>query len=395
MSKVSNKKKRVCIVRQKPYPWQRNMRRNAETLSKEGYEVDVVCIGLKGQKKFEIMNGVNVHRVYYSYHRNKVFWYLLDYSVFFFLVSLKLVWLSLRNRFNVIEICNVPDFLVFTTIFPKILGTKVIYYMFEKTEALFTASFHLSNNHLLTRLIRCMIKLCATFANSVIATDVLVEKQLLESYHIRSDKVTLVLNVVDEDVFKLEPAVPTEKDDHFTLTIVSGTLKRYGIQTMVQAFPILLKDIPKLKLNIVGDGEYLPNLQKMVDELNIKDHITFTGYIPYEEVPPYIACADVCIAPMLDDVGTPNKVLEYFAMGKATVSSKIPGLVALIDCECLLYFQPGNEIELAERILELYHSPEKRASLGALAQEFYSQYRWSSMKQKYLGVYRKLMGIKT
>jgi glycosyltransferase involved in cell wall biosynthesis len=133
----------------------------------------------------------------------------------------------------------------------------------------------------------------------------------------------------------------------------------------------------------------------MVDELNIKDHVNFTGYIPYEEVPPYIACADVCIAPMLDDVGTPNKVLEYFAMGKATVSSKIPGLVALIDCECLLYFQPGNEIELAERILELYHSPEKRASLGALAQEFYSQYRWSSMKQKYLGVYRKLMGIKT
>jgi len=395
MSKETIKKKRVCIVRQKPYPWQRNMRRNAETLSKEGYEVDVICIGRKGQKKFEIMNGVNVHRVYYSYHRNKVLWYLLDYSVFFFLVSLKLTWLSLRKRFDVIEVCNVPDFLVFTTIFPKILGTKVIFYMFEKTEALFTASFGLSTKHLFTRLIRLITKLCAIFANSVIVTDVLVHKQLLESYGIRRDKVTLVLNVVDESVFKLEPAATNEKDDHFTLTIVSGTLKRYGIQTMIKAFPALLKEVPDLKLNIVGDGEYLPNLKRMVDDLKIEDHVNFTGYIPYEDVPPYIARADVCIAPMLDDVGTPNKVLEYFAMGKATVSSKIPGLVALIDRECLLYFQPGNETELAERILELYHNPEKRASLGALAQEFYSQYRWSIMKEEYLGVYRKLMGINT
>jgi len=393
MNKENKKKQRTCIVRQKPYPWQRNMRRNAETLYKEGYEVDVICVGIKGQKKFEVMAGVNVHRVYYSHHRGKLFWYLLDYSVFFFLVSLKLACLSLRKRFDVIEVCNVPDFLVFATLFPKLLGSKVIFFMFEKTEALFTASFKLSNKHPFTKMIRFTTKLCAIFANSVIVTDVIVQKQLLETYHIRRDKVTLVLNVVDESVFKLESANTNENDEYFTLTIVSGTLKRYGIQTMINAFPILLNDIPKLKLNIVGDGEYLPHLKSMINDLKLNDYVNFTGYIPYEEVPPYIACADVCIAPMLDDVGTPNKVLEYFAMGKATVSSEIPGLTALIDCECLLYFQPGNEIELAERILELYHSPEKRASLGKTAQEFYSKYRWSVMKQSYLGVYKQLMGI--
>ena len=393
MNKENKKKRRACIIRQKPYPWQRNLRRNAETLHKEGYEVDVICIGLKGQKKFEVMSGVNVHRVYYSHHRGKLLWYLLDYSLYFFLVSLKLARLSLRKRFDVIEVCNVPDFLVFTTIFPKLLGSKVIFYMFEKTEALFTASFNLSNNHPFTRMIRFITKLCAIYANSVIVTDVIVQKQLLETYGIRRDKVTLVLNVVDESVFKLESTNTNEKDEHFTLTIVSGTLRRYGIQTMINAFPILLNEIPKLKLNVVGDGEYLPHLKNMINDLKINDRVNFTGYIPYEEVPPYIASADVCIAPMLDDVGTPNKVLEYFAMGKATVSSEIPGLKALIDCECLLYFQPGNETELAERILELYRSPEKRASLGKTAQEFYSKFRWSEMKQTYLGVYEQLISV--
>jgi glycosyltransferase involved in cell wall biosynthesis len=393
MSKDHRDKKRVCIVRQKWYPMQRNLRRNAETLLKEGYEVDVICVGLKGQKKHEVVDGVNIHRVYYSYHRNNILWYLLDYSAFFLMVSLNLIWLSLKKHFSVIEICNVPDFLVFSTLIPKLLGSKVIFYMFEKTEALFTASFQLSKKHLLTRIIRFITKLCAIYANFVITTDVIVEKQLLENYGIRRDKVTLVLNVVDESVFKLDtPAGSAKKDEQFNITIVSGTLKRYGIQTMIQAIPILLKDIPELKLNIVGDGEYLPQLKDMAESLQINEFITFTGYIPYEEVPPYIARADICIAPMLDDVGTPNKILEYFAMGKATVSSEIPGLTALLNRECLLYFQPGNEEELAERIVELYRSPEKRATLGKCAGEFYHQFRWDVMKQTYLGVYQQLAG---
>ena len=45
--------KRVCLVRQKIYSMQRNLRRSAETLFKEGYDVDVICVGEKGEKKHE------------------------------------------------------------------------------------------------------------------------------------------------------------------------------------------------------------------------------------------------------------------------------------------------------------------------------------------------------
>ena len=126
--------------------------------------------------------------------------------------------------------------------------------------------------------------------------------------------------------------------------------------------------------------------------MGIESYITFTYYVPYEKVSGYIACADVCVAPMIDDVGTPNKILEYLALGKATVSSVWPGLTALIDSDCLLYFRPGDEVELAERILELYRSSEKRASLGRSAKAFYQQYRWPLMLQRYLEVYKKLCG---
>jgi len=383
--------KRVCIVRQKYYPEQRNLRRNAETLVKEGYEVDVICVGSKVQRKHEMMNGVNVHRVYFLYHRNNLVWYFFDYAAFFILASLKLAWLSIRKRYDVIEVCNVPDFLVFITLFPKLLGSRVIFNMFEKTEQLFVSSFEVSRKHIFTKFINLVTKISASYADSVIVTDVVVYKKVVESYGIRSKKVTVVLNVVDESVFNLEPDFVAGDGNHFQLVVVSSILKRYGIQTLIKAVSLLLKDIPEVKVDIVGDGEYRPRLEQMARDLGVEGYLNFTGYIPYEKVPLYIARANVCVAPMINDVGTPNKIFEYFALGKATVSSNLPGLTALFDNNYLLYFQPGNVEELAERILELYRSPDKRASLGYSAQAIYRKYRWPLMKQKYLGVYKQLL----
>jgi glycosyltransferase involved in cell wall biosynthesis len=390
MSKINGKSKKVCIIRQKFYPQQRNLRRNAENLTRNGYKVDVICVGDENQPKNEIQNGINVHRVYFSYHRNNVFWYFFDYIAFFILVSYNLVKFSLKERFDVIEVCNVPDFLVFATFFPKLLGSKVIFNMFEKTESLFATSFGLSQRHIFTRFINFVTMLCVRYADFVIFTDVVVQKQITENYGLPAEKNTLILNVPDESVFNLEPDIPRGDNNRFTIAIVSTILKRYGIQTMVNAVPRLVKEIPDLHVDIVGSGEFLPIAQKMADNMGVGAYLNFTGFIPYDQVSAYIARADVCVAPMIDDVGTPNKVLEYFALGKATISSILPGLTALVGDDCLLYFQPGNDVELAEKILELFRDPAKRGALGQKAREFYLKNRWPVMLERYLGVYRKL-----
>jgi len=390
MSKDQLKPKRVCIIRQKYYPQQRNLRRNAENLNRNGYKVDVICVGDKQQKKNENQNGINIHRVYFSYHRNNILWYLVDYFAFFMLVSFYLIRYSIKERFDVIEVCNVPDFLVFATLFPKLRGSKVIFNMFEKTETLFATSFGLSGTHIFTRIINFVTKLAVHYADHVIFTDVVVHKHVVEDFGIPKSKTTLVLNVPDESVFNLEPVIGTEDNHHFTITVVSTILKRYGIQTMIEAMPLLVKDIPELKVYIVGNGEFLPRLQEMAREMGMASYLTFTDYVPYDRVSTYIARADVCVAPMIDDVGTPNKVLEYFALGKATISTDLPGLKALCDDDCLSYFHPGNKVELAERILDLYHDPQKQNAIGLSAKEFYNKYRWPVMIQRYLEVYKKL-----
>jgi glycosyltransferase involved in cell wall biosynthesis len=384
--------RRVCIVRQKIYRFQRNLRRSAETLVKEGYEVDVICVGLEGERKRETLKGVNVHRVFFSYHRESIFWYVFDYAAFFILASLRLAWFSLKKRYDVVEVHTMPDFLVFVTLFPRLLGSKVILYMFENTAEVFMSSFGIGRNHIIARLLKWIAKISASYADRVIVSDGPLHKKSVECCGIPSEKITVVLNVPDESAFNIEPASFAEENNHFQLVVVSTVLKRYGIQTLIQAVPLLLKNISDLKVDIIGDGELRPDLEKMARNLGIEGYINFTGFIPYETVPTYVARAHVAVAPMIDDVGAPNKIFEYLALGKATVASSLPGVKAVFDDRSVLYFQPGDERDLANRILELYQSPEKRADLSHSGKTKYNQYRWPVMRDRYLRVYKQLLG---
>ncbi len=95
---------------------------------------------------------------------------------------------------------------------------------------------------------------------------------------------------------------------------------------------------------------------------------------------------------MSDDVGLPNKLFEYFAMGKPAIVSAQPSLIGAFGRNgTVAFFEPDNEIELADRILELYRNPEKRASLVSHAYDFYNQHQWSILKHDYLKVYEELL----
>jgi glycosyltransferase involved in cell wall biosynthesis len=319
-----------------------------------------------------------------------VFWYIFDYAAFFILASLKLARLSIKKRYDVVEVHTMPDFLVFVTLFPKFLGSRVLLYMFENTEQLFVSSFRISRKHIIARLIRFISKISASYADSVIVSDGPLHKKAMESLGIPSTKITVVLNVPDDTVFNLEPSCVTEDGNHFHLVVVSSILKRYGVQTLIKAIPLLLKDIPDLKIDIIGDGENRPDSERLAHDLGVDGYVNFTGFIAYENVPAYIARAHICVAPMVDDVGAPNKIFEYSAFSKPTVASDLPGIKAVFDNNCVLYFQPGDERDLANRVLELYHSPEKRAYLGRSAQALYHKYHWSVMKHEYLKVFNQL-----
>ena len=384
--------KRVCIIKQSCfYPQNPVVGRNAETLVGHGYEVDVICPRKRGQAKRETIGGVNVYRLPGEHHRGSALRYLFEYGSFFILASLELARLSLKKRYDVVEVDNMPDFMVYVTIFPRLLGTKVILNMLENMPQLFMSTFKKGQQHVGTKILRFIERASAGYAHRVIVADGIPYKRVLESHGVPGEKITVVLNVPDEERFNIKSLPAPEDGDHFHLMVVSLLNKRYGLHTLIEAVPLLLKDIPQLRVDVVGRGEYRPELEKRAHDLGVEAYFNFTGWVPDDELSSYMARADVTVAPMSDDVGQPLKVFEYFALGKPTVASAHPTLMATFDTDCILYFQPNDERDLAARVLELYHSPEKRASLASHAQAFYQSRRWQVTKHEYLKVYDELL----
>jgi len=382
--------KRVCIVRNRYYSFLIPNRRNIETLVSYGYEVDVVCLKKKGEKSEDIIGGVRVYRLPVEHHRGGILRYAFEYFSFFFLAFWKLAWLSLRRRYQVVEVSGIPDFLVFTAIIPKLLGATVIFYLLDHTPEVFMEHFMVSSDHAVIKLLRLVERTSARWADYCVGTQI-INRQILESHGVPSSKISVILNVPDDNAFKHRPS-PSNDDGIFRLITHGTLLERYGVQTLIRAVPLLIKEIPHLKVKVVGDGEYRPQLEQLAQFLDVTKYVDFTGLVPQVEIPTYIAEAHIGVVTILTKTNPmlPNKLFEYLAMGKPAVSASIPAIKAYFDYNSVMYYEPDDEHDLACCILELYRNPEKRAALAASGSAAYQKYHWSEMKYEYLNVFNKL-----
>jgi len=357
--------------------------------------VDVICLKLKNEENSEIMDGINVYRMPVSHQRGRMLRYIIEYGAFFILSFIKLTLLHLEKKYAIIEVDTMPDFLVFVTVIPKLLGAKTILYMFEAMPELFASKYKVSRQHLVVRLLKIIEKIASSYADRIISVNEVIKKVFV-SRKVPTSKIAVILNSPDEEIFKREFYVNEymRKRKCFVLICHGTILKRYGFQTAIKAVSLLRNKIPDLKLEIVGNGEYLEELVSVVNYLNLEDVVNFRGYVSLDEIPSLIMESDIGVVPIAKDNFTdlmlPNKLFEYIALGRAVISSNLITIRTYFDNDSVLFFESNNEKDLARCIFQLYQNPAKRKSLVANASKIYEKYRWSKMKKGYLKAYEDL-----
>jgi glycosyltransferase involved in cell wall biosynthesis len=388
--KLSGRVKRVCIVRHAYYPEKPPTKRDAETLITHGYEVDIICLRDRSEKSREVINGVNVYRLRMGHHRTGALRYAFEYITFPILASLKLIWLYLRKRYQVIEVNAMPEFLVFSTLIPRFLGAKISLNLLDHSRVVVMQKFKVGDNHLLVRLLGFLERASFRYAHHIVL-HFRISQQGLKEWGIPASKATVILNVPNEEIFNPDTPLPKERENnHFQIITHGSLLEQYGVQTLIQAVPLLTPYIPELEVEIVGDGEYRTHLEKLVKDLGLEEHVHFTGFVPMENIPHYIHQADVGVISILVSM-VPNKLFEYIALSTPVISSDFPAIKACFDNDMVLYFETGNEKDLARCILELYREPAKRTALSTSALAAYQEHRWKTQQYEYLKVFERLM----
>jgi len=386
---------RICLIRQSVYPYELSFRREVEALHRAGFETHVICLDSieKEHQREEVIDGVYVHRLPLTRVKTSVTRYMYDYLSFTFLAALKVTGLHLRRRFVAIQVNTMPDFLVFSTLIPKLLGTKVVVMMQEPVPELW-------------KTLRAsppprVLKMAEQAALSYSDAALTVTQQLKDVYVSRgadADKISVILNVpesrfletVEEDLDEASPDT-----DHFTLICHGAIEDRYGQDTMLEAMARVRSEVPNIRLRILGKGSYVDEFLALRSRLDLEDCVDFLGWVSLSKMVQELRAADVGIvaqksSPYSNLVHT-NKMYEYISFDKPVLASRLKATAAYFGDDTLCFFEPGDPDSLAEGILDLYQHPDKRQSLAKNAKRLYEQYKWDRQKEIYLSVYRDLL----
>ncbi|HEU5011744.1 MAG TPA: glycosyltransferase family 4 protein [Roseiflexaceae bacterium] len=385
----------ACMVVHATYPDDARVRREAETLLGDGWQVDVVCIRGSGEPPVEVCNGATVYRLPVQRHRGQgLAVYLLEYAKFFALASYRIMRLHLRRGYDVVQVHNMPDFLVFTALAPRLLGARAVLDIHDLVPELYAARFAGGADNPAVRLTRWVERASIAFADYVLTAGEPFRRRLL-ARGVAPEKLTVIMNSADPQLFHPLPLSPAPRADRFTLVYHGGLYERYGLDIAIRAIAQLRDQIPELRLLIYGEGEASDDLARLVAELHLEEQVQLCGYVAIDEIPERIAGADLGVVPYrsnpFTDMLYPTKAFECLAMNIPVITSRTEAMAELFAGIDDMFFEPENVTDLAQRIASLYQSPERRRRLLHDAQAAYAPYAWENQRREYTMLLRRLI----
>jgi glycosyltransferase involved in cell wall biosynthesis len=383
---------RVCAITFDWYPFDPLVRRMSEAAIEGGHAVDVICLRQPDEKKFEVCNGVRTYRV----PMNRGFGgslpaTILNWCWFMVLAGATVTRLHRKQAYDVIHVHNMPDFLVFAALIPKILGAKVVLEVQDVSPELMAAKAKGRLRPVVQFLANIQERVSTAFSDHVITVGWPFE-QLLLKRGVPAKKMTIILNSADPSIFppSRRPAPPTTEVQAARpfVVIYHGTLaKRTGMDIAIRALALARQEAPQIRLHIKGRGEFRPYLQGLAAELGVSEAVEFTDPCRAEEIVDFVVQGDIGIIPYrhdgFEELVLPTKAYEYSWMHIPIIASNTVGIRSMFRPESIVLCEPEHPEGFAKAILDLYQHPEKRAEMILSAAEDYIPYEWETMSKRY------------
>jgi glycosyltransferase involved in cell wall biosynthesis len=395
-SRYPTRGKRHCMIVHAYYPiGEIRVEREARALLERSYEVDVICLQQPGEAAFSIEDGVNVYRQPVMRHKGKgIAVQFFEYLAFFVLSFFKVTALHFKRRYSVVQAHNLPDFLIFVALVPKLMGARLILDLHDLMPEFYASRFKSGMTSLPIRLLCWQERLSCLFANHVITVTGLWRQTLIER-GIPAGKISVVMNVANDRIFQKSNVQPVAKNGHFNLIYHGQLSQRYGIDLAIRAVDLVRREIPEVCLTIHGRGEYLNELKAIAESLDIASNVQFsTNYVPTRELPQLIGNAHAGIVPYRQDIFTdgilPTKMMEYAALGVPVIAARTTAITAYFDSEMVKFFTPEDVQDLAHSIVLLFKDREQLAEYARNIEKFNHEHNWKNVAAQYVEVVDRL-----
>jgi|SRR5208337_2226541 len=394
--------KSVCIVLHNHYEIDVRVTRKAEALISAGYDVDLLALRSKySESKDYDLGGVHVHTIALGKKRGSLVRYAFEYLIFFLWAFYKVSVLHNKKNYAVIDVNNLPDFLVFAGIYAKWRGAKIVFDMHEITPEFYISKYGIKPDSLVVSILEYIEKKSFDFADYVININQTIEDVLVQRGLTRS-KSTIIMNCVDEEFFLASrgsdsPAAPQIQQPTFVMMYHGTVTHIYGLDIAIRGFAKVHQEMPGAEFWILGTGSEQKALQVLTEELGMTSKVRFLGLVRPQEIPQWMKRCDIGVLATRQDIflnlSFSGKLSEYIIMNKAVIASRLKTIHYYFSEDALAFFEPHNDADLASQMLSLYRDPARRHRMAQKALEEYSPIRWYVMKDRYLQLMAEATGL--
>jgi glycosyltransferase involved in cell wall biosynthesis len=381
--------RRAAVLLFSYYPSDPRPRRAAEALAAQGGDIDLICLrDTDRDPAHETYGSIHVTRVRLKRQRGGRLAYIGQYAAFVLISFFYLTWKSLRRRYDLVHVHNMPDVLVFSAIVPKLLGAKVILDLHDPMPELMQTIFKLPEESFSVLILKRLERWSIRFADLVLTVN-LACKKIYSSRSCQPHKIQVVINSPDEDVFRLQRVDACEVtgkngngSDPFVILYHGSLVHRNGFDLAVESLSKIRKTIPSVRLKVCGERTaFFEGVMKSAKQRGADGNIDYLGRCNRNEIVKAIEDCNLGIIPnhrnIFTEINTPTRIFEYLALAKPVIAPKARGIQDYFGDDDLIFFELGDADDLARKIVFAYSHPEEVAKTVKRGQQVYLSHTWS------------------
>lgn len=386
------------MVQNLPVPRDRRVWGEALALRDAGFDVTVVSPKDEGDPSYEVRDGIHLHKYRQREATGGITSFVLETVYSWVCTAVILARVAATRGFDVIQACNPPDTYFALAALFKPFGKRFVFDQHDMSPELFRAKFGPRARPALRALLLLERGTYAT-ADHVICVNDSCRAIALRRGRLSPDEVSVVRNGPAEDRMIPRAPRPGLRNGRRHLCTYLGIMNSQdGSDLAIRAADVYVNRLGRTDCHfaMLGAGECLDDLKRLVAELGLEDWVTFTGWVRGDALLDYLATSDVAIAPdpvnPLNEIATFVKVLEYMAMGVPVVAFEMPE-TRISAGDAAAYVPPGDVDGLAAAVADLLDAPEVRRRMGETGRDRIArELSWERQKERYVEVFRNLAG---
>lgn len=392
----------LVIVQNLPVPLDRRVWLECQALRANGFEVSVICPKGPNDPSRQLIDGVHIYKYRPAPDARGLLTFAIEFAYSWIRTAVLSLAVARRARFDAIQACNPPDTYWLLALLWRTAGVRFVFDQHDLNPELFISRFgepQSALQHAEFAALSWLERMTYRAAHAVISTNESYRRIAMERGRRPGEDVSVVRS--GPDTRTMRPSYPDNPRplDGIELAYLGIMGPQDGVDNALRVVDELVnkRGRSEVRATLMGFGDSFEDLRRLATELNINEHVTFTGRADRRMVAEQLSRADIGLCPdlktPLNDVSTMNKTMEYMSFALPSVSFDLME-TRVSGGDSVLYVESGDVIGFADAVERLIDDRALRLTMAKHARERVSaSLDWRPQAETYVSVYDRLLDV--